>query len=165
MHKLLNYTIQGEGFPVVFIHGFLEDLTMWRHMAPITGFQSICIDLPGHGLSEASEDLAIPSMATQVALLLDALNIDKFHVVGHSMGGYVGLELLSSDDRTQKLVLMNSNFWSDDEEKKNNRRARIPSSMELMSGLLLFMNTDYVPVWLGTGHPTDRHEIAIPCTR
>jgi len=122
MHKLLNYSIQGEGFPVVFIHGFLEDLTMWKYMAPITGFQSICIDLPGHGLSEVSVDFSISTMATQVTLLLDTLNIDEFHVVGHSMGGYVGLELLSSDGRTQKLVLMNSNFWSDDEEKKNNRR-------------------------------------------
>lgn len=117
----LNYTILGTGSPVVFLHGFLEDHTMWNGLLDsFPNNQVICIDLPGHGKSEIEEGESMESMATKVAELLTSLNIENPSVVGHSMGGYVGLELINQIS-LNKLVLFYSNFWEDTPEKKHNR--------------------------------------------
>ena len=46
----LNYRVSGNGYPVVFLHGFLESVSMWDYIN-IQDVQSIFIDLPGHGKS------------------------------------------------------------------------------------------------------------------
>lgn len=121
----LKYRMFGNGHPVVFLHGFLESLTMWDNIELSNlPFKCILIDLPGHGKSALSDDAAIPSleyMAKQIMDVLDKLKIDKFHVVGHSMGGYVALLLKELDKRCKKVVLLNSNFWEDSEQKKRDR--------------------------------------------
>jgi pimeloyl-ACP methyl ester carboxylesterase len=121
----LNYRVFGNGYPVVFLHGFLESTTMWNYLdlekAP---FQSILIDLPGHGdsgLNDTNESPSMKYMAAEVAKLLAKLNIEEYHVVGHSMGGYVALELKELDPKSKKVVLLNSNFWEDPVEKKKDR--------------------------------------------
>ena len=115
----------GDGHPVVFLHGFLESITMWTQLdLENLPFQTILIDLPGHGLSSLSDDSSIPSIdfyAAEVQKLLVELQISKYHVVGHSMGGYVALKLKELDARCVKVVLLNSNFWEDDPEKKRDR--------------------------------------------
>jgi pimeloyl-ACP methyl ester carboxylesterase len=60
-------------------------------------------------------------MAAEIAKLLAELNIEEYHVVGHSMGGYVALELKELDPKSKKVVLLNSNFWEDPVEKKKDR--------------------------------------------
>ena len=121
----LNYRVFGNGYPVVFLHGFLESTTMWNYLdlekAP---FQSILIDLPGHGnsgLNDSNESPSIRYMALEVAKLLKELNFEEYHIVGHSMGGYVALELKELDPKCRKVVLLNSNFWEDPFEKKKDR--------------------------------------------
>ncbi len=121
----LNYRVFGNGYPVVFLHGFLESTTMWNYLdlekAP---FQSILIDLPGHGnsgLNDSNESPSIRYMAVEVAKLLKELNFEEYHIVGHSMGGYVALELKELDPKCRKVVLLNSNFWEDPFEKKKDR--------------------------------------------
>ena len=133
--QLLSYKIVGKGFPVVFLHGFLESVSMWDYLKlEMMNFQSILIDLPGHGDS-LNEDEDVPSieyMAFKVKELLIHLNIKDFSVVGHSMGGYVSLVLknelnISSSGfilNCSKVVLLNSNFWEDSEEKKRDRSER-----------------------------------------
>lgn len=122
----LNYRIFGTGRPVVFLHGFLESLTMWEYLnlkeLPI---QCICVDLPGHGKSELLDD-GIPNIsyfASEVEALLHELKIEVYSIVGHSMGGYVGLQLMSNSNKVEKLVLLNSTYWADSEIKKNDRIA------------------------------------------
>jgi len=119
----LHYRIFGNGDPVIFLHGFLEDHQMWNSIAPkieALGFKIILIDLPGHGLSR--HKLSNCSMA-EMALLLNgfckAFSILNPFVFGHSMGGYVGLELLKL--YSIKLTLIHSNFWEDSAEKKKDR--------------------------------------------
>jgi pimeloyl-ACP methyl ester carboxylesterase len=56
-----------------------------------------------------------------VLKVLTHLKIDNFSVVGHSMGGYVGLLLKQQVEGCGKVVLLNSNFWSDSEQKKKDR--------------------------------------------
>jgi pimeloyl-ACP methyl ester carboxylesterase len=115
----------GSGHALVFLHGFLESSTMWGYMSfdPL-GVRRIFIDLPGHGKSDICEVLP-PGMdvfAQLVMEALDRLDVMEYHIVGHSMGGYVAMELKRMDPRVDKVVLLNSNFWSDPEEKKIDRR-------------------------------------------
>ena len=82
------------------------------------------VDLPGHGASNMDyfPFESIKDIAVHVQTVADKLELSQFDVVGHSMGGYVGLELKQIDDRCEKLVLLNSNFWSDSELKKLDRQ-------------------------------------------
>lgn len=118
----LHYAVHGEGPAWVFLHGFLESSSMWQAlpMAELP-IQCIFIDLPGHGWSELSDgNPSIKSMAHEVEKVLHFLKVDEFTIVGHSMGAYVGLELAKRRG-FQKLILLNSNCWSDSEQKKQDR--------------------------------------------
>ncbi len=122
---MLNYQVQGEGQTIVFLHGFLESLSMWSYLdlEKIPG-KHIFIDLPGHGISDLTDQNEKPSlefMANEVLKVLSNLSIDCYSVVGHSMGGYIGLIMKSQNKRCEKLVLLNSNFWEDSEQKKKDR--------------------------------------------
>lgn len=83
--------------------------------------QCIFIDLPGHGASDLPDgNPSIQAMALEVEKVLFANQVKEFTIVGHSMGAYVGLEL-SRMKGFEKLVLLNSNCWSDSEQKKQDR--------------------------------------------
>lgn len=124
-HTKLNYRMFGNGHPVIFIHGFLESMSMWNYLSlEETGYKIILVDIPGHGNSELSENITDPSLnlfAESIKLLAAGLELGGYDVVGHSLGGYVALELKKIDPNCQKLVLMNSNFWEDSEQKKKDR--------------------------------------------
>ncbi len=132
-NKILNYRMFGNGHPVVFLHGFLESLSMWDNLNIHTlKIKVILVDLPGHGFS-LNEDEDVPSikfMALKVKELLVHLDIHEFSIVGHSMGGYVALELKAMNPfysisnlnyGCSKVVLLNSNFWEDSDLKKTER--------------------------------------------
>ena len=95
---------------------------MWDYL-PLAELpiQQIRIDLPGHGWSfELLNTPSIRLMALEVQRILAHLSIENFTVVGHSMGAYVGLEL-SQLKGFERLILLNSNCWSDSEQKKQDR--------------------------------------------
>lgn len=120
----LNYRKIGNGFPVVFLHGFLESLTMWNGFdLENFPFESILVDLPGHGNSSLTDDgnPSLDFMAIEVQKLLKSISVKNYHVIGHSMGGYVALLLKEMDPNCQKVIMMNSNYWEDSPEKKKDR--------------------------------------------
>jgi pimeloyl-ACP methyl ester carboxylesterase len=122
---VLNYRVEGEGPAIVFLHGFLESISMWDFL-PLKQFQArkIFIDLPGHGKSELHTDFNAPSLQFFTDKVVDVLNflgVNDFSVVGHSMGGYVALMLKQQLSTCKKVVLLNSNFWADTEQKKKDR--------------------------------------------
>lgn len=120
----LSYRMSGNGHPVVFLHGFLESSTMWNTLdLSLIPIQCIKIDLPGHGAS-ALEDDQIPSityMAKAVIRTLEYLGINHCSIVGHSMGGYVALEMMSLGFNIDRLVLFHSSFWSDSKLRQQDR--------------------------------------------
>lgn len=122
---MLNYSVHGEGRPIVYLHGFLESSTMWTFLNfQAFNTRNIFIDLPGHGqsdLTDSSEDPSLDFMANEVSKILNLLQIETYSVIGHSMGGYVGLLLKKNDSRCKKVVLLNSNFWDDTQQKKKDR--------------------------------------------
>ncbi|HEV2461506.1 MAG TPA: alpha/beta hydrolase [Ktedonobacterales bacterium] len=83
---------EGHGTPVVLLHGFPDTSFLWRHQIPAlvgAGFRAIAPDLRGRGQSdkpERVEDYRLSAILTDVAGLMDALGIERAHVVGHDWG-------------------------------------------------------------------------------
>lgn len=125
---MLNYDISGHGKEVlVLLHGFMENNTIWEDMAPfLSGFKLVKIDLPGHGQSsipESTEILTMATMATEVKQVTDALGLTSFHLLGHSMGGYVSLAFAEQyPEYLKSLSLFFSTYFPDSEEKKIQRQ-------------------------------------------
>ena len=114
----------GKGKPVIFLHGFLLDTEGWYgFQLDQCQFQSIYLDLPGHGINKqvALAQQTIRAYAEWVHSVLSQLKIENYSLVGHSMGGYIGLELLKLNPKLEKLILFHSNHWADSEERKKNR--------------------------------------------
>lgn len=123
--ELLHYKIEGEGYPVVFLHGFLESNHIWEDILPgLPNRKKICIELPGHGNSEwLGKEISLPSIARKVRKVIKHFNISHFSIVGHSMGGYVALYLTEFTDlKIDHLVLLHSHPFADSQEKKINRK-------------------------------------------
>jgi len=96
--RRLRYLKMGDagGDPVIFLHGYGADLNNWLFNQPAVAEKrtTYALDLPGHGGSsrEVGEG-TIHAMAQVVLGLMGALGIDRTHLVAHSMGGAVALEL------------------------------------------------------------------------
>ncbi|MFY7815085.1 MAG: alpha/beta fold hydrolase [Chryseobacterium taeanense] len=123
---MLNYEIKGHGKEMlVLLHGFMENLSIWNDMEPhlSENFSLLKIDLPGHGKSEIiSEVQTMEMMAEEVKKVLDHQNLQKVHLLGHSMGGYISLGFAEKyPEYLKSLTLFFSSYLADDEEKKEQR--------------------------------------------
>jgi pimeloyl-ACP methyl ester carboxylesterase len=121
---MLHYEIIGKGYPIVFLHGFLESTKMWKPLhLDKQPFRSILIDLPGHGKSALNNiEPDLRKYALEVFNVLELEGIFEFGLVGHSMGGYVALEMAKHNSDIEKLVLLNSCFWQDSPTKQKERQ-------------------------------------------
>jgi pyruvate dehydrogenase E2 component (dihydrolipoamide acetyltransferase) len=110
----LRYLALGEGdsVPVLLLHGFGADLNTWMFTEPALaeGRQVIALDLPGHGGSSKRLDRAdAESLASIVEDALNALGIQRLHLVGHSMGGAIAVSFaLRQPERAATLTLISS---------------------------------------------------------
>ena len=95
-HGTLYYEECGEGQPVILIHGHSLDHRMWdgQFVDLARDYRVIRYDLRGYGLSSPqTEDFQFTHVEDLVALM-DSLHIEKAHVVGLSLGGYIGADML-----------------------------------------------------------------------
>lgn len=115
----------GSGKPLLFIHGFCEDSTMWEGFSqPFIGeYEVILVDLPGFGQSTMpSEAFTIKGVADQLADWMNSLKIRNAIVIGHSLGGYVALELAKHHpELLSGLGLFHSTAFADPPEKQETR--------------------------------------------
>ncbi len=140
MHSPLFYRDLGKGHPTLLLHGFAEDGTVWDNQAETlsAGCRVIIPDLPGSGhsglpfapsaprSSEIPAPTSIESMAKSVRELLDQLNIETCTLIGHSMGGYIGLAFAALyPERLTALGLFHSTAYPDSDDKKTTRRKAI----------------------------------------
>jgi esterase len=105
----LSFSSQGEGFPIVIIHGLLGSSDNWRSLSRQLSmhYKSIAVDLRNHGRSPHDPLMNYPAMAEDVRQLLDAEQLSKAHLIGHSIGGKVAMELaLDYPERVGKLVVV-----------------------------------------------------------
>ena len=87
----IGYDDVGTGMPVVFIHGFPHNRTLWAPQVGALVDRARCIapDLRGFGESSKHGPFTVDQFADDVAMLLKSLGIDRAVVAGLSMGGYV----------------------------------------------------------------------------
>lgn len=125
----ISFTDSGEGTAVVLLHGFLENKKMWTEYVDLFSKKNrvITIDLLGHGESDSLGYVhEMEENANVVNHVLEHLKIEKAIILGHSMGGYVGLAFAELyPEKILKLVLQNSTSKEDSEEKKLNRTRAI----------------------------------------
>ena len=109
----LRYLKRGEGGDqVLLIHGFGGDLNNWlfNHEALAAKREVFALDLPGHGESvKAVGDGSLDTLTDRVIGFMDTLGIESAHLVGHSMGGAICLNLAKrAPSRVKSLVLVAS---------------------------------------------------------
>lgn len=125
----LFYRDTGSGHPVLLLHGFAEDGTIWENqLEPLSANCRLIIpDLPGSGRSSGlAAPRSIEEMATVIKDLLNQLDIRTCTLIGHSMGGYIALAFADlHPERLCAFGLFHSTAYPDSEEKKNTRRKAI----------------------------------------
>ncbi|MBS1301895.1 alpha/beta hydrolase [Loktanella sp. SALINAS62] len=115
----------GQGMPLVLLHGYPQNHHCWARVAPdlATHFDVIVPDLRGYGDSDAPPDDAAHSiyskrtMARDIVGLLDALGLDRAHVLGHDRGARVAYRFaLDHPDRLDRLgiieIVPTGDFWN-----------------------------------------------------
>ena len=121
----IKFTSKGKSNPLILLHGFLETEEIWRDYQELLSKnrQVITVDLLGHGKTgNISQVHSMESMADAVIEVLDHLKIEKASFAGHSMGGYVIMEILKKySEKISKIGLINSTPAEDTPEKKENR--------------------------------------------
>jgi pimeloyl-ACP methyl ester carboxylesterase len=121
----IAYERHGKGRPLVLLHGYPLDHSIWEPLVPLleNDFDVILPDLRGFGKSQAGgQNYAISDFAADVAGLLDQLEIEKAAVVGHSMGGYAALAFARAyPGRLAGLGLVSSQALADTPEGKARR--------------------------------------------
>lgn len=124
----INYQDEGVAqskATIVFLHGFMNDLDIWHYYLVdyMQKVRVITIDLLGHGASENLSDVhSMELQADMVKAVLDNVEVKNCVIVGHSMGGYVGLAFAQKYPQYVKgLCLLHSHALSDREDEKQAR--------------------------------------------
>lgn len=114
---------------VVLLHGYLESMIVWDEFVPLLSkhMRVVTLDIPGHGISTINGEVhTMEYLADCVALSMETLGIERYSVVGHSMGGYVALAMLDKHrDHLDSIILLSSTPNADSEEKCERRRREI----------------------------------------
>jgi pimeloyl-ACP methyl ester carboxylesterase len=126
---MIHYTVQGQGQPLVLIHGFPNHSTAWDTIVPELSkqYKLILPDLPGAGKSRLPETpLTLEYMAASVKEVMDKEGVSKAVLAGHSMGGYTAMQFAAMyPEMVQGISLIHSFASADNDEKKENRRKAI----------------------------------------
>ena len=97
---MFSYLEWGEsGAPLLLLHGITSSARGWWRVAPelvALGYHVYALDMPGHGQSQLVDAHRIDQIASRIGDVLDALQLAKPVVIGHSWGGAVALELAAS---------------------------------------------------------------------
>ena len=133
--RSVNYVDQGHGEPLLLVHGFPLDHSMWQRQIDFfqSNFRVICPDLPGFGASEPmsgfgeltagvksagdSESLSMESLADWLVAFLNAIAcVEPVNYCGLSMGGYIGWQFWRRHpSRLKSMIAANTRAAKDDE--------------------------------------------------
>jgi len=130
----LSYWERGTGLPVVLLHGFPFDHTLWQAQADALSreYRIITPDLRGHGQSPAPDgSYPMRDMAGDVVALLDSLGIEQVVWAGHSMGGYITLAALRDfGPRVRAAAFVATHPYADPPEKQQDRQNGARKALE-----------------------------------
>lgn len=106
----IRYRTMGEGEPVILLHGLSGSSSWWRRNVPALAehYQVFLLDLPGFGaMRRQRRRFALAEAATWLHSWMEAVGLERAHLVGHSMGGYVGIKLAAEHpEAVDRLVLV-----------------------------------------------------------
>lgn len=121
----LAYDDMGEGTPIIFLHGFPFNKSMWKPQFDSLKqhFRVIAPDLRSFGNSkDDSSELSMDLFANDLIALMDDLKLDKVTVCGLSMGGYIALNAIQRyPERFTAIILCDTQCNADNEEGKAKR--------------------------------------------
>jgi pimeloyl-ACP methyl ester carboxylesterase len=112
---------------IVLIHGYAFDYRIWYPVElAFEGYHTQYLSLPGFGEDAVEEPYTIEQLAQRFWAEIDHKISPKVHLVGHSMGGYVCLEMVAQHpERVASLALIHSHVFADSAEKKVARDATV----------------------------------------
>lgn len=103
-------SVDGDDPTVVLIHGAGMDATVWQLQTRFLahrGYRPVAIDLPGHGRTSGEPRQTVAAMGDWVAAFIDVAGLAPAHIVGHSMGTFIALEVAAKrPDLVRSLVLL-----------------------------------------------------------
>lgn len=159
-NKNIAYHIGGSGPALVLLHGFLESKAIWDDFSHELqqDFTVLAVDLPGHGESEVlAEAHSMQLMADCVKNVMLLEKLENAVVAGHSMGGYVALQLAAENENMLKgLVLFHSHAGADSQQVRENRLRTIEIVKKNRVGFI----TQFIPDLFDPRY-VDRHAAAI----
>lgn len=127
--KRIRFSDEGEGEVLLLLHGFIERIEIWENFSQELSkqFRVVCIELPGHGESEVIAPVqTMELMADMVYEILQKNQIHHIVLVGHSMGGYVGLAFAEKyPEMIKGLGLFHSQVLADTTKAKLGRERAI----------------------------------------
>lgn len=111
MNSLVNYKSSGDSSNtcIIIVHGLFGSLDNWQSLAKKWSdkYYVISIDVRNHGKSFHSKDMSFKSLAKDIKNLCKILQINKFHLLGHSMGGKIAMEFASQyPDLLSSLIIV-----------------------------------------------------------
>src|ERR1700722_7847641 len=125
----LYFEQTGSGVPVLFVHEFAGDHRSWEPQVRYLSRRHLCITFASRGYPPSdvpgspdaySQDLA----RSDVIAVLDALGIEKAHIVGHSMGAYTALHVgINHPDRCLSISALGCGWGSKPEDRKESAQA------------------------------------------
>lgn len=104
----LNYKKVGQGEPLIILHGLFGSADNWLSIAKEleNDFAMILVDQRNHGDSPHSEEWTYAAMVQDLADLMDELDLDKAHLMGHSMGGKTAMNFaLAHPEKVNHLII------------------------------------------------------------
>jgi 3-oxoadipate enol-lactonase len=107
----LHYTVSGEGSPLVLMHGFGSSEIDWelQRQAFEPHYRVITPDLRGFGGSDREGPFSVEQFADDFHALLNHLKIERFSLLGYSLGGAVSFEFaVNAPERIEKFILVNT---------------------------------------------------------
>lgn len=143
----LFYIDQGKGFPLLLGHSYLFDHRMWQPQmaALIQHYRVIVPDLWGHGQSDElpKNCLSLQDLAQDHLMLMQQLGIEKFAVIGLSVGGMWGAEMaIATPNKIKALVLIDT-FLGAEEQKAYNQYFNLLNLIE-QNGVIAPKLLDYI---------------------
>mgnify|MGYP000005058269 CR=1 FL=1 len=156
----ISFSDVGKGTAVVLIHGFLENSTMWNTIKPKLSKRNriVTIDLLGHGKSDCLGYVhTIELFSEAIEDVLKHLKLRKYILVGHSLGGYVSLQLAKNNpSKIKGLCLLNSTSNEDSEERK---KLRFRANKMIQSNFTNMVRMSFVNLFSEANRKTFKTEI------
>jgi pimeloyl-ACP methyl ester carboxylesterase len=110
--KKISYSDTGSGHAIVFLHGWMDSKNVFNGIVDILShkYRCISIDMPGFGKSEIIENITLKKISKIVEVLLKKIGVNKYNLVGHSLGGAVTLVFADSHQEDVNKVVLISPF-------------------------------------------------------